>query len=97
MTVQSRVSAPAAKDVSFATRRASVRWVSPWQWESALAVFAIVAAVVLGVVLYGLSSPNRSEQTPPSPSAQSAHPQGGGQPGPASPSGPRANESGTKG
>ena len=46
MTVQSRVSAPAAKDVSFATRRASVRWVSPWQWESALAMFAIVAAVV---------------------------------------------------
>ena len=43
----------------------------------AITLVVIVAAVVLGVVLYGLSSPNRSEQTPPSPSAQSAHPQGG--------------------
>ena len=63
---------------------------------SAITLAAIVAAVVVGVVLYGLSSPNRTEQIPPSPSAQSAHPQGGGQPGPANPSGPRANESGTK-
>jgi hypothetical protein len=63
----------------------------------AITLVAIVAAVVLGVVLYGLSSPNRTEQTPPSPSVLSAHPQGGGQPGSASPSGPRANESGTKG
>ena len=30
-------------------------------------------------------------------SDQSAHPQSGGQPGPASPGAPRANESGTKG
>jgi hypothetical protein len=56
-----------------------------------------LAAIVLGVVFYGLSSPNRTEQAPPSPAAQSAHPQSGGQPGPASPGAPRANESGTKG
>jgi|SRR5690242_3049553 negative regulator of sigma E activity len=63
----------------------------------AMTLAAIVAAVVLGVVFYGLSSPNRTEQAPPSPAAQSAHPQSGGQPGPASPGAPRANESGTKG
>ena len=63
----------------------------------AMTLAAIVAAVVLGVVFYGLSSPNRTEQAPPSPAAQSAHPQSGAQPGPASPGAPRANESGTKG
>jgi hypothetical protein len=56
-----------------------------------------LAAIVLGVVFYGLSSPNRTEQAPSSPAAQSAHPQSGGRPGPASPGAPRANESGTKG
>ena len=63
----------------------------------AMTLAAIVAAIVLGVVFYGLSSPNRTEQAPPSPAVQSAHPQSGGQPGPASPGAPRANESGTKG
>jgi hypothetical protein len=63
---------------------------------TATTLAAVVATLVLGVVLYGLNGGNRQEQAVSPPSSQSAHPQSGGQPSPANPSGPRANESGVK-
>jgi hypothetical protein len=63
----------------------------------AVTLVVIVAAVLVAVVLYGLSSPNPTEQAASAPSAQNAQPQAGGQPGPANSGAPRANQSGTKG
>jgi hypothetical protein len=54
---------------------------------------AVVAALVLGVVLYGVNAGGRSEQA----TAQSTHPRAGGNSGAANPGPPRANESGVKG
>lgn len=58
---------------------------------------ALVIAVVLGIVFYGLNSPVTPEQTAAAPVPHSAQPQAGGKSGPAAPSAPRANESGVKG
>jgi hypothetical protein len=65
--------------------------------QGAVTLAAVVAAVVLGLVFYGLNSGDRPEQAASSPSAPSAHPQAGGKSGPANPNGARANESGVKG
>jgi hypothetical protein len=66
-----------------------------------LTLVAVVAALILAVVFYGLSGGGRAEQAaaapPPPPAAQSAKPQAGGKSGAATPSAPRANESGVKG
>lgn len=43
----------------------------------AVALAAVVAAVVLGIVLYGWNAPHRTEQAPPTPHAQSARPRAG--------------------
>lgn len=63
-----------------------------------IALVAIVAAVILGFVFYGLNGGASSQQTaaaPPPP--HNMQPAAGGQGGPSNPSGPRANESGVKG
>jgi hypothetical protein len=66
-----------------------------------LTLVALVAVLILGVVFYGLNSGGTAEQTaaaPPAPPvAHSAKPQAGGNSGAATPSAPRANESGVKG
>ena len=48
---------------------------------AAVMLAAIVAAVVLGVVFYGLNTGSQTEQTSSFPPAQSAHPQAGGNSG----------------
>ena len=63
----------------------------------AVTLAAVFAAVVVGIVFYGLNSGNRTEQAKSFPSAHNAQPQPGGQPGPTNATGPRANESGLKG
>jgi hypothetical protein len=64
----------------------------------AMTVVAVVAALILYVVLYGLNSPNPIEQTATSPAlTQNAKPQAGGNSGAAAPGPSRANEGGVKG
>ena len=63
-----------------------------------VALVAVVAAVILGFVFYGLNGGASSQQTaaaPPPP--HNMEPSAGGQSGPPNTSGPRANESGVKG
>jgi hypothetical protein len=62
---------------------------------------ALVVAVILGIVFYGLNSRVGDEHTAAAPPTASstppAQPQAAGKGGPAAPSAPRANESGVKG
>lgn len=58
---------------------------------------AFVAAVILGVVFYGLNGGGRSDQTVAAPPPPNAQPQAGGNTGPAPPGTPQANQSGVKG
>ena len=61
-----------------------------------ITIAAVAAAIVLGVVFYGLNAGFRTDQASPG-AAQSARPQAGGNSGTANPGPPRANESGVKG
>jgi len=63
-----------------------------------ITIAAVVVAVVVGIVLYGLNT--RTTAAPPAapPSGMTGQqPAAGGAPGAATPGAPRANESGTKG
>lgn len=63
-----------------------------------LTLVALVVALVLGVVFYGLNGRSTAQQTAAAPPAvHSTQPAAGGNSGAATPSAPRANESGVKG
>jgi hypothetical protein len=63
-----------------------------------ITIAAVVVAVVVGVVLYGLNARTTLEPTAAPPSPTAAHqPAAGGAAGAATPGAPRANASGVKG
>lgn len=62
-----------------------------------ITLVAIAIVVIVGVAFYGLNSRVNSDHTAAAPSAQTAQPQAGGNSGAATPTAPRANESGVKG
>jgi hypothetical protein len=63
-----------------------------------ITIVAIVAALIVGVVLYGLNTRTAAEHTAAPPAATAAHqPAAGATPGAAAPGAPRANSSGVKG
>ena len=62
-----------------------------------ITLVALIAAVVLGFVFYGLNSGAGVEHTAAAPPPHSMQPAAGGQSGPPNTSGPRANASGVKG
>ena len=63
-----------------------------------ISIAAVVVAIVLGVVLYGLNEHTADNTAaPPSTTAAGQNPAAGGNSGAATPGAPRANESGVKG
>jgi hypothetical protein len=62
-----------------------------------ITIAGVVVAVILGTVLYGLNARTTVEPSAAPPSATGQRPAAGGASGAATPSAPRANESGVKG